>query len=189
MILWEKRGRKKNECCKSFGLPAALLSYVRVCVFVTPLWTPNWKMRSPQERLYSNGRLMHVAEHMSNDVSSHLGSGSHYYHLHHEMTRGLIWSLNKLSQQSPGLRRAPRLHKIIYILESVGLWDPQYKWLPWTEAISVLRHVRDMVDVLPSRMWFLMWWASTSGPLVAPETSEMLLRSWKKCTKRKKKMI
>lgn len=84
-VIWyggEKREKKKkNGQSKSFGLPAVLLSYVRVCACVTPLWTPKWKIHSPRERLYSMWRLMRVAEHMSNDVNSHLGSGGHYYHL------------------------------------------------------------------------------------------------------------
>lgn len=35
---------------------------------------------------------------------------------------------------------------------------PERKWSPCYTSIS---HIQDMVDVLPSSMWYLMWWAST----------------------------
>lgn len=55
-VIWycrKKKKGKKNEWSKSFGLPAVLFSYVRVCVCVTSLWTPKWKIHSPQKRLYN----------------------------------------------------------------------------------------------------------------------------------------
>lgn len=94
------------------------LSYVGVCVSMTSLWTPQWKIHSPQECLYSVWRLMRAVEHMSNDVNSHLSRGSHYYHLHHGTTPRLIWSPNKLSQPTSTLCHALLLHNMYYIFKS-----------------------------------------------------------------------
>lgn len=167
-----KKG-KKNEWSKSFSLPAVLFSYVRVCVCMTSLWTPKWKIHSPQERLYNMWRLMCVAGHMSNDVNSNPGSDSHYYHLHHEMTWSLIWSLNKLLQKTQSTLPCSGLawdNLNTEISETVSLnGSSKRKWSPCYSSIS---YVQDMVDVLPSSMWYLMWWASTSLPSVVPEATE-----------------
>lgn len=98
-----------------------LLCSFHMCLCVTSLWTPKWKIHSPQQRSYSMWRLMRVAGHMSNDVNSHLGSGGRYYHLQHEMTRCLIWCLNKISQQPCVLWT-----KIIHGVKSLALCNPHY---------------------------------------------------------------
>lgn len=81
------------------------------------------------------------------------------------MTRGLIWSPNKLSQWNtePSATFQVRVRSFTYwnqwgyeIFSINGL--PKWKWSPCYSSTS---YKQDMVDVLPSSIWYLMWWAST----------------------------
>lgn len=74
-------------------------------------------------------------------------------------------SLNTdLSLLRSGLTK-PNLHiEICGTMKDRHINDhPKWKWSP---CYSSLSPNRDMVDVLPSSMWYLMWWASTSFAIV-----------------------
>lgn len=91
-------------------------------------------------------------------VNSRLGSRSLYNHLRHEMTRPNLIPKQPITANTEEPPQNNLHSKITRILRSSVInIRPKPKW-----SYSGMSRIHDMVDVLCSSMWSLMWWVSTT---------------------------